>query len=152
MRNYISIRVIAGMLFMLGFSDVLSLRTKMDRSFEKEPLMITVETGHYVKGMHNLLNALFDLRYYQKFKVILQKFEAYAETPVARHHDNFRIHTFIYIYGAKINQHLMLGTFKEALSLVPYIEEKLKEYAFYIDKHRILVDYKIANLYFGSGD
>lgn len=121
--------------------------------FEKEPQMIAVETGHYVKGMHNLLNALFDLRYYQKFEAVLQKFEAYAETPVARHHDNFRIHTFIYIYGAKINQHLMMGTFKESLSLVPYIEEKLNEYALYIDRHRVLVfNYKIANLYFGSGD
>jgi len=121
--------------------------------FEKEPLMISVETGHYVKGMHNLLNALFDLRYYEKFDIILKKFEAYAKTPVAQHHDNFRIHTFIYIYGAKINQHMMLGTFKEGLSLVPYIEEKLNEYSQYIDNHRILVfNYKIANLYFGSGD
>jgi hypothetical protein len=36
---------------------------------------------------------------------------------------------------------------------VPHIEEKLKEYGLYIDKHRILVfNYKIATLYFGSGD
>jgi len=115
--------------------------------------MIEVETGHYVKGMHNLLNALFDLRYYDKFQIILDRFEAYSKTAIAQHHDNFRIHTFIYIYGAKINQHLMLGTFKEGLSLVPYVEEKLEEYALYIDRHRILVfNYKIANLYFGSGN
>jgi len=121
--------------------------------FEQEPKMIEVETGHYVKGMHNLLNALFDLRYYDKFQIILDRFEAYSKTAIAQHHDNFRIHTFIYIYGAKINQHLMLGTFKEGLSLVPYVEEKLEEYALYIDRHRILVfNYKIANLYFGSGN
>jgi hypothetical protein len=121
--------------------------------YEKEPQMVSVETGHYVKGMHNLLNALYDLRYYEKFKDVLHKFEVYSETPVARHHDNFRIHTFIYIYGAKINQHLMMGTFKESLSIVPYIEEKLNEYGQYIDHHRILVfNYKIANLYFGNGD
>ena len=47
----------------------------------------------------------------------------------------------------------MLGTFKEGLSLVQYIEQKLKEYALYLDRHRILVfNYKIATLYFGSGD
>jgi len=121
--------------------------------FDKEPQMIAVETGHYVKGMHNLLNSLFDLRYYNKFKIVLRNFEAYAETAVAKHHDNFRIHTFIYINGAKINQHLMLGTFKEGLSLVPYLDEKLNEYALYIDHHRILVfNYKIANLFFGSGN
>ncbi len=43
--------------------------------FEREPLMISVETGHYVKGMHNMLNALFDLRHFSKFEVILKKFE-----------------------------------------------------------------------------
>ena len=36
---------------------------------------------------------------------------------------------------------------------MPYIEEKLNEYALYFDNHRILVfNYKIATLYFGSGD
>jgi len=39
------------------------------------------------------------------------------------------------------------------VSLVPYIEEKLAEYWIYLDRHRILVFYyKIACLYFGSGD
>ena len=47
----------------------------------------------------------------------------------------------------------MLGLFKEGLALVPGIEEKLEEYAQYIDGHRILVfNYKIATMYFGSGD
>src|SRR5665213_613282 len=121
--------------------------------FEAEPLMISVETGHYVKGMHNLLNSLFDLRHFNKFDKVLKKFEAYAETPQGKHHDNFRIHTFVYIHLAKINQHLMTGTFKEGLNLVPYLNEKLKEYADYIDPHRIMVfNYKISTLYFGSGD
>ncbi len=65
--------------------------------FEMEPLMISVETGHYVKGMHNLLNALFDLRHFSKFEVILKKFEDYYNSPLGQHHDNFRIHTWVYI-------------------------------------------------------
>ena len=116
--------------------------------FDAEPLMISVETG-----MHNLLNSLFDLRHFSKFKVILKKFEDYAQTPQGKHHDNFRIHTFVYIHLAKINQHLMTGTFKEGLNLVPFLNVKLKEYGDYIDPHRIMVfNYKIATLYFGSGD
>jgi tetratricopeptide (TPR) repeat protein len=47
----------------------------------------------------------------------------------------------------------MTGTFKEGLNMVPHLNEKLKEYADYIDPHRIMVfTYKIATLYFGSGD
>lgn len=121
--------------------------------FEEQEEMKTVEPGHYIKGMHNLLNAHFDLRNYKAFDETLRKFEAYAATPEANLHDNFRIHTFIYISAAKINQHLIMGTFKEGLAQVPEIEEKLQEYSLYIDMHRILVfNYKIATLYFGSGD
>jgi hypothetical protein len=47
----------------------------------------------------------------------------------------------------------MLGTFKEGLTLVPEIEQKLEEYALFLDPHRVLVfNYKIAMLYFGSGN
>ena len=121
--------------------------------FDNQPLMIRVETGHYIKAMHNLLNAHFDLRNYQKFEITLKKFEAFAETDRVKDHDNFRIQAFIYISSAKINQHFILGTFKEGLSLVAGIEEKLEEYALFIDTHRVLVfNYKIATLYFGSGD
>ena len=121
--------------------------------FDEEPEMVRVETGHYIKGMHTLLNALFNLRHYELFQVILKRFEKFAKTPPSDAHDNFRIHTFIYINAAKLNWHLMTGTFTEGLSLVPGIETGLREYAAYVDMHRILVfNYKIAVLYFGAGD
>ena len=70
-----------------------------------------------------------------------------------RNNVNNRIQTFIYLYISKINQHFIDGTFSDGLALVPYIEEKLKEYWIYLDRHRILIFYyKIACLYFGSGD
>lgn len=121
--------------------------------FDVEPNMVAVETGHYVKGMHTLLNALFNLRNFNQFQVILKKFINFSETPAANANDNFRIHTFIYISAAKINWHLMTGTFKEGLAIVKEIEDKLEDYSLYIDHHRILVfNYKIATLYFGNGD
>ncbi|MFN7539128.1 MAG: hypothetical protein ACK5RQ_03675, partial [Bacteroidota bacterium] len=53
---------------------------------------------------------------------------------------------------SRINCHFMMGTFSEGLSLVPVIEEKLKEYEPFLDRHRVLVFYyKFASLYFGSG-
>lgn len=121
--------------------------------FHEQPLMMRVETGHYIKGMHNLLNAHFDLRNYRQFAVTLKEFEALSRTQRVQEHDNFRIQAFIYMSQARINQHFMLGTFSEGLSLVPGIEEKMEEYSLFLDRHRILVlNYKIATLYFGSGD
>jgi CII-binding regulator of phage lambda lysogenization HflD len=47
----------------------------------------------------------------------------------------------------------MEGTFTKGLLLIPEIEERLLEYEGYLDRHRTLVFYyKIASLYFGSGD
>lgn len=121
--------------------------------FDQQQIMIGVETGHFIKGMHNLLNAHFDLRNVRGFERTLHKFEEFAASDAANLHDNFRIQTFVYIYSAKINRHFMSGTFSEGLSLVPFIEERLSEYALYIDKHRVLViNYKIATLHFGNGD
>ena len=121
--------------------------------FGEQPLMLRVETGHYIKGLHNLLNAHFDLRNYRKFESALKQLELFAQTERVIQHDNFRIQAFIYLSSAKINRHFMLGTFKEGLRLVRDIENKLAENALFLDSHRVMVfNYKIANLYFGSGD
>jgi hypothetical protein len=121
--------------------------------FDAEPKMIEIETAHYIKGLHNLMSAHFDLRNYQKFNDTIHVFEKFIETPVIQQNRNNLIQTFIYLNIARLNKHFMEGTFSEGLKLVPYIEEKLAEYEIYMDRHRILVFYyKIASLYFGSGD
>ena len=121
--------------------------------YTAQPLMITIETGHYIKGIHSLLNAHFALRNFRGFDQVLTSFEAFAQTPLANKHDNFRVHTSIYINSARINGHLMKGTFTEGVKLVPEIESNLAEYALFVDPHRIMLfNYKIAYLFFGSRD
>ncbi len=121
--------------------------------FDACPKMIDIETAHYIKGLHNLMGAHFDLRNYQKFNETIQLFEKFMESPVIQGNRNNLIQTFIYLNISKLNKHFMQGTFSEGLTLVPYLEEKLSEYELYLDRHRVLVFYyKIASLYFGSGD
>jgi hypothetical protein len=121
--------------------------------FESSPQMKQVETGHYIKGLHNLLNAHFDLRNYAGFDRTLKQFEDFADSDIVVKNENNRIQSFVYLTTARVNQHFMEGSFEEGKKLVPFIEEKLEEYAGYIDHHRVLVFYyKIASLYFGSGD
>ncbi len=121
--------------------------------FHSDPKMIEVETAHYIKGMHNLLSAHFDLRNYRKFNETILIFEQFINTPIVQENQNNLIQTFTYLYTAKLNKHFMEGTFTKGIQLVPEIEAKLKEYELYLDGHRILVFYyKIASLYFGSGD
>lgn len=121
--------------------------------FEHEKNMIASETGQYIKGLHNLLSAHFSLNNYDRFEDALQKFEAFEASYHANMNVNARIQTFVYLYTEKINKHFLEGTFTKGLELVPEIEQKLEEYKLHLDSHRVLVFYyKIACLYFGSGD
>jgi hypothetical protein len=121
--------------------------------FEREPGMIEVETGNYIKGMHNLMGAHFDLLNPGKLAETIERFEKFSHRKLVVQNENNRILVFIYLYTSKINLYFLEGRFTEGLKLVPYIEEKLKEYELYLDRHRILVFYyKIACLYFGSGN
>lgn len=121
--------------------------------FENNPLMIRVETSHYIKALHYLLNAHFDLRNHREFEKTLQHFEKTAQTSRIKGHDNFRMQAFIYLSQGRINQHFMRGTFKEGLQVIPEIEKELTLYDLFLDSHRILVlNYKFAMMYFGSGD
>src|SRR5260221_1339176 len=121
--------------------------------FEREPFMVAIDTSHYINGMHNLLGAHFDLLNDEKFRETLHTFEEDFKSDIVKNNVNNRIQTFVYLYISKLNQHFIDGTFTEGFALVSHIEEKLKEYWMYLDRHRILVFYyKIACLYFGSGD
>ncbi|TAD90492.1 MAG: hypothetical protein EAY75_04380 [Bacteroidetes bacterium] len=121
--------------------------------FAEQPAMIRVEGGHYIKGLHNLLNAHFDLRNFKALAATLRQFEAFAETSPLMQHNNFRISTFVYITAAKLNQHLIEGTFKQGILQVPAIQLQMETFKQHIDKHRLMVfNYKIATLYFGVAD
>ena len=126
---------------------------KWVKLFEDNPSMKMVETSQYIRGMHNLLSANFNLNNYNTFSEYLTIFEDFANSETGNLNNNAQIQTFIYLYIAKINKHFLEGSFDEGIKLVPYIEEKLEEYALQLDRHRVLVFYyKIACLYFGSGD
>lgn len=120
--------------------------------FDREPFMKRVESQHYIKGMHNLLNAHFMLRNKVRFEETLHSFEAYYDSKEASLSDNNKVQSFVYLYIAKINSHFLNGSFSEGLRMVSFIEEKLEEHELLLDRHRVLVFYyKIACLYFGAG-
>ncbi|MEM7105049.1 MAG: hypothetical protein AAF502_18075 [Bacteroidota bacterium] len=112
---------------------------------EKHPVM-------YMKGLHNVLNALFLINNNERFKEQLDKLQSFYYTNEEKYSTNTHIRAFLYIYMARINQHFMEGTFSKGLELVPEIAEGLEKFRINLDLHRSLVFfYKIACLYFGAG-
>lgn len=126
---------------------------KWVNQFKTHPQMIRIETGNYIKGLHNLLNAHFNLRNYQGFAKELQVLEDFSNSEIVKSNDNNKIQVFVYLYIAKLNQHFLKGTFHEGIKIVEEITNRLEEYNIYLDQHRTLIFYyKIASLYFGAGD
>lgn len=121
--------------------------------FEENPGMKDKQTTLYIKGIHNLLSTLYNLLYYSKFTKVLHHLEAFAEDEARRHTPNNEALLFIYIYNNRLNAYFMEGRFTDGLALVPDLLEKLKQFQSQLDPHWMLIFYyKIASLYFGSGD
>ncbi len=121
--------------------------------FMRNQIMQQFETPNFIKGLHNLLNAHFNLRNFKGFNKTIKLLEEFRDSDIVKQSNNNQVQVFVYLYTSKINQHFMEGTFKEGLVIVPEIEQQLKEFSIYLDHHRVLVFYyKIASLYFGAGD
>lgn len=117
------------------------------------PGLLKVETANYIKGMHNLMGAQFNLLDHQRLSKSIRQFEQFTRQKYVEENENNRILAYQYLYTARINLYFLQGTFTKGLRLVPFLEEMLKEYGLYLDTHRVLVFYyKIACLYFGSGN
>jgi hypothetical protein len=122
-------------------------------AFEETPKMIEVETAMYIKGMHNLMSAHFDLMNPDKLSNCIIRIKTFAKSPFIQQNDNNRIITYQYLYTAVLNLHFLEGTFTKGLRMVPYLEEMLLKYGKFLDRHRVMIFYyKIACLYFGSGN
>ncbi|MBN8685794.1 MAG: hypothetical protein J0M10_02205 [Chitinophagales bacterium] len=121
--------------------------------FADFPGLLKVETANYIKGMHNLMSAEFALLNEEQLATSIKQFEAFVKQKYLEENENNRILAYQYLYTARLNLYFLRGTFTKGLRLVPFLEDMLKEYGLYLDTHRVLVFYyKIASLYFGSGN
>ena len=121
--------------------------------FEAQPNMISLQPPLYLKGLHNLLTALFNSLHYERFTVTLELLEQFPALPDITMDRNveglFHLYRFIHL----INRHYLEGSFEDGLKLVPALMHAIEQEQYQWDRHRIMVFYyRIACLYFGAGD
>jgi tetratricopeptide (TPR) repeat protein len=127
-------------------------RKWVDLFYDNET-MIPLNPVFFLRGYQYLLEALFFIKHHQKFKNVLNDFEQITQKAWFPHDDNIDGLVFLYLYSNKINLHFMEGSFNEGLPLIEEVLEGLKRHANQIDEHHVMVFYyKIASLYFGTGD
>ncbi len=121
--------------------------------FDGNPELRKLNATLYLKGLHTLLNALFNTLQYEKFRQALRQLEQFPQEFDITEVKNIEGLFYLFKYIHTIKKHYMEGTFSEGLSLVPGLMEIIEEDRYNWDDHRILVFYyRIACLYFGSGD
>ncbi|MEM7103855.1 MAG: hypothetical protein AAF502_12030 [Bacteroidota bacterium] len=118
--------------------------------FNAFPDMKEKDPNLYMRGLHYMLIAAYNMGYYARFMEVLRAFEEFKEPQSKKLRPNARILSFIYRYTSRLNQHFMEGSFDEGLYLAKRIRQRIKRYRLQLDVHRIMVFYyKIACLYLG---
>ena len=119
--------------------------------FEEYPFVKEQYREMHLKGLYNLQVALFNLRSYDRLNEILKLIEAVDLGD--RDNENVVLLQRLYWLTGKINHHYLSGTFTEGLAIVEEVEQFIESNTENLDNHRIMVlYYKVACLYFGSGD
>jgi len=127
--------------------------TKWVELFTENEHLTPVYADLYLKGLHNLMAALFFVNHKTKFNEVLNKLEKLGNEEFILNNENNSVLLFQYLYINKINYHFMNGNFSGGLYLVNEIESGIERFHKKIDDNRILnFYYKIGCLYFGSGD
>lgn len=121
--------------------------------FGANPEIIQLHPTLYLKGMHNLLNALFNVLNYNKFTEALDTLNDFPNIYDISQVRNVEGLYLMFSYLHSIQKHYLEGTFSEGTVLIPQYIKVIEEDNFNWDNNRILVFYyRFACLYFGGGD
>jgi len=122
-------------------------------TFHKHPHMITNEAPLYLKSIHNLLGTLFNLWHYDIFLEQLEQLEKLKSKSFIKQTNNTEGLYQLYYYTHQINRHFIEGTYTEGIKLVEGLMEIIESDRYNWDDLRVMLFYyKIACLYFGSGN
>src|SRR5690606_10546045 len=122
--------------------------------FIEFPQMRKVATGNYLKAYHYLLDTLFYMGQFERFSQVFVEFKESLEADDFKMDENCRVLSFLYYNSNNINYHFLTGDFSEGVkTVVPALLREMKLLKNKLDVHHVMVlHYKVACLYFGSGD
>lgn len=121
--------------------------------FDEQPEMVTLKPEMYIKSLNSLLAVQNKLNKYQEFSETLKQLVAIKREKKIVLTENLNLNLFKAIYIHEMNRHFMMGEFKSGTRIVAALENELNRFVTKLDKHSILLFYyKIACLYFGSGN
>ena len=135
------------------FANYYRFAQKWVNLFDEYSSMKVPATTLYIKGLHNVLNALFMAGKRKMFKeafYTLMQFNNDNDLKLSVNEDG-QIQLFKYTHG--INSIFMSANYEYGVSFVKELEDAIQKDNHLWDLSRIMVfNYKIACVYFGNGD
>ena len=118
-------------------------------TFNNKPEMIRIHPVYYLKGYNFLLEALSLIKYPSKFKNRLDDMIEVVDDQSFPVNQNLNALIFLYKYNNLFNLHVLEGTFKKSIKIIPEVLDGIEKNKNFIDHHHImLLYYKIACMYF----
>jgi len=135
------------------FDKCYSYSLKWINLFENNPQFKLIEPSLYIKGLHNVISALFfcyDPNRFNKYQTILNDFVDENESKFSL---KTKIQAFLFTETAQLNYFFLNAEFEKGVAHLPYLENQITHYSNYIDEHRkIVFFYKMACVKFGAAD
>mgnify|MGYP001166952363 FL=1 len=121
--------------------------------FKEDPGKKYTDTSLYLKGIHNVLNALFMAQRYDKFLPAYEHLiDLGKDTKFLSDQNTLSLWTlFQHIHG--INRIFLTAGYSNGIEEIKLLEQIINRNIYHWDLNRLLVFYyKIACVYFGAGD
>lgn len=121
--------------------------------FEDNPQFKIKEASLYIKGLHNVISALFYCysgERFTKYQTILNEFVDQNELEFSL---RTKSQAFLFTETARLNGVFLRAEFEQGLSYLDNLELQIENYSNYIDDHRkIIFYYKMACVNFGAAN
>ncbi|MEM6814824.1 MAG: hypothetical protein AAF600_10570 [Bacteroidota bacterium] len=121
--------------------------------FAKNEILLQEEPEMYIRGFHNMLSSLFFCDNVRRFRTALEELKTFIKNRNSTFNENQQIQSFTYLETGKLNLYFLEGKFTQGAIYCKEFEAKLAKYESQLDIHRKMIfQYKMASLKFGSGD
>ncbi|MCU0429986.1 MAG: hypothetical protein MUF42_08430 [Cytophagaceae bacterium] len=139
--------------FLQDYENGYAYSEKLKQLFDQYPELIVSNTDDYIKALNNLLIAQYKLFLYDNFRKTNQELQSVNMHPYVAMNESLRIRLLKYYYIHEINHYFMTGEFQEGcMEIMQKRGEEFNNLINMLDKHSTMImNYKVACLYFGAG-
>jgi hypothetical protein len=121
--------------------------------FDENPLFKAKETSLYLKGLHNVISALFYCYNGTRFTIYQNTLNNFVEENQSKFSLRTKSQAFLFTETAYLNGVFLRAEFENGKSHLNELELQIEDYSNYIDGHRkIILHYKMACVNFGAAD